>query len=144
MSFRIFLKRCLLEYFIITTCVTAATAILGLTLNPAAKFGYESFFSPLIFGFISLVPSFVTYSHKELSFRQTLLRKALHVAVLEAMLTGFGFWVGILNAPADASLFAVAVFLVYIAVNLISWMLDRKDANEINKTLKSLQGRRLP
>jgi len=141
MSFKTFLKRCLLEYFIITTCVTAATAILGLTLDPTAKFGYESFFSPLIFGFISLVPSFVTYSHKELSFRQTLIRKVLHVTVLEAMLIGFGFWAGILHNPAGASFFALAVFIVYMAVNLISWKLDQKDANEINETLKSIQGR---
>lgn len=141
MNFKTFLKRCLLEYFIITTCVTAATAILGLILDPTAKFGYESFFSPLIFGLVSLVPSFVTYSHKELSFRQTLIRKVLHVTVLEAMLIGFGFWAGILHAPADASFFALAVFIVYITVNLISWKLDQQDASEINKTLKSLQGR---
>lgn len=141
MSFKTFLKRCLLEYFIITTCVTAATAILGLTLDPAAKFGYESFFSPLIFGFVSLVPSFITYSRKELSFRQTLVRKVLHVIVLEAILVGFGFWAGILRDPTGASFFAFVVFIVYLTVNLISWNLDRKDANEINKTLKSLQGR---
>lgn len=141
MSFKVFLTRCLMEYFVITTCITAATAILGLTLDPTARFGYESFFSPLIFGFVSLVPSVVTYSHKELSFQQTLIRKALHVTVLEAMLTGFGFWAGILQDPVDASFFALTVFIVYIAVNLISWKLDQKDANEINKTLKSLQGR---
>lgn len=141
MSFKTFLKRCLMEYFIITTCVTAATAILGLTLDPTAKFGYESFFSPLIFGFLSLVPSFVTYSRKELSFRQTLIRMVLHFTVLEIMLIGFGFWAGILYNPSSASFFALGVFIVYIAVNLISWKLDQKDANEINKTLKSLQGR---
>ncbi len=141
MSFITFLKRCLLEYFIITTCVTAATAILGLALDSTAKFGYEGFFSPLIFGFISLVPSFVTYSRKELTFWQTLIRKLLHVIVLEAMLIGFGFWSEILRSPADASFFALAVFIIYIAVNLIRWTLDRKDANEINKTLRFLQGR---
>jgi hypothetical protein len=141
MSFKAFLKRCLMQYFIITTCVTAAIAILGLSLDPAAKLGYEAYFSPLIFGLVSLVPSLVTYSRKELSFRQTLLRKVLHVIVLEAMLIAFGFWVGILHGTADASFFGLAVFIVYLAVNLISWQIDKKDADEINKTLKSLQGR---
>lgn len=141
MSLKTFLKRCLMEYFIITTCVTAAIAILGLTLDPKAKFGYESFFSPLIFGFIGLAPSFVTYSRKELSFRQALIRKVLHFIVLEATLIAFGFFAGILHAFSDASLFGLAVFIVYLTVNLISWQFDKKDAGEINKTLKSLQGR---
>jgi hypothetical protein len=144
MSFKAFLKRCLLRYFIITTCVTAAIAILGLTLDPSARFGYEGFFSPLIFGFVGLLASFVTYSRKELSFRQTLIRKALHVLVLEAMLIAFGLWAGLLHRFADASLFGLAVFAVYLTVNLINWQLNKKDADEINKMLKSLQGKKEP
>lgn len=142
MSFKAFLKRCLMEYFIITTFVTAAIAVLGLSLDPMAKLGYEAYFSPLIFGLVSLIPSFITYSRKELSFRQALVRKALHVVVLEVMLIAFGFWAGILHGATDASFFGVTVFLVYLAVNFISWQIDKKDASEINKTLKLLQGRR--
>lgn len=142
MSFKAFLKRCLMEYFIITTCVTVAIAVLGLSLDPTAKLGYEAYFSPLIFGLVSLVPSLITYSRKELSFRQALVRKVLHVIVLEAMLIAFGFWAGVLHGATDASFFGVTVFLVYLAVNFISWQIDKKDASDINKTLKLLQGRR--
>lgn len=141
MSFKDFLKRCLMEYFIITTCVTAAIAMLGLSADPAATFGYEAYFSPLIFGLISIVPSFVTYSRRELSFRGALIRKVLHVILLESLLTGFGFWAGLIQNAEEAAFFVLTVFIVYIAVNLISWLLDKKEAGEINKTLKSLQGR---
>lgn len=131
-----------MEYFIITTCVTAAIAILGLSLDPAAKLGYEAYFSPLLFGLVSLVPSLATYSRKELPFRQALIRKLLHFALLEAMLVAFGHWVGILHGVGDTASFALAVFIVYLAVNLISWHLDSREASEINKTLKTLQGRK--
>lgn len=141
MSFRAFLKRCLMEYFIITTCITAAIAVLGQSLDSTARFGYEGFLSPLIFGIISLVPSFLTYSRRELSLRQALVRKVFHVIVLEAMLIAFGFWTGILHNPSEASFFGLTVFVIYIAVNLISWLLDKKEAGELNRTLKSLQGR---
>ncbi len=140
-NFKTFLKRCLLEYFIITTCITVATGVLGLALDPTAKFGYESYFSPLLFGLISLIPSFLTYSQKELSFRQAILRKVLHVIVLEVVLIVVGFQVEILQVPTDALFFALAVCIVFIAVNFISWKLDQKNADEINKKLKSLQGR---
>lgn len=142
MSLKAFLKRCLMEYFIITTCVTAAIGILGLSLDPAAKIGYEGYFSPLIFGLVSVVPSIATYSRKELTLRQTLVRKFLHFTLLEAMLIAFGHWAGVLQGFGDTIYFAVAVFIVYLAVNLISWHLDSREAGEINKTLKALQGRK--
>ena len=141
MSFKAFFKRCLLQFFIITSCVTLAIALLGQALDPAARFGYEGFFSPLIFSLLSLAPSFVLYSRKELSLRQTLLRKLLHILMLEGTLILFGFWAKLLHGPADAAFFALAVLLVYLAVNLIRYLLDRKEAGEINKTLKAFQGR---
>ena len=110
MSLKTFLKRCLMEYFIITTCVTAAIGILGLSLDPTAKVGYEGFFSPLIFGLVSLVPSVATYSRKELSFRQTLVRKLLHFALLQATLIAFGHWAGILRGFPRYGLFCACGF----------------------------------
>ncbi len=142
MSLKAFMKRCLMEYFIITTCVTAAIGVLGLSLDPTAKIGYEGYFSPLIFGLVSLVPSIATYSRKELPFRQALIRKIVHFALLETMLVVFGHWAGILHGVNDTTYFTLAVFAVYLAVNLVSWQLDSKEASEINKTLRSLQGRK--
>jgi hypothetical protein len=142
MSLKAFVKRCLMEYFIITTCVTAAIGVLGLSLDPRAKIGYEGYFSPLIFGLVSLVPSVATYSRKELTFRQALIRKLFHFVLLEAMLIAFGHWAGILYCVGDTASFSLAVFIVYLAVNLISWHLDSREACEINKTLKALQGRK--
>ncbi len=141
MSFKAFLKKCMMQYFIITTCVTAATAILGLLIDRTAKFGYEGYFSPLIFGFLGTAPSLVMYSRKELSFRQMLLRKILHFVLLESTLILFGVWNGLLPGFSDALSFALTVFVVYLAVNLISWRLDQKEADDINKSLKMIQGR---
>jgi hypothetical protein len=141
MSIKDFMKKCLLEYCIITTCVTAATAVLGLNISPDARFGYESFFSPLLFGLLSLVPSIVTYSRKELSLRQTVIRKLLYLLLLEATLTVFGLWASLFHATADIAFFMFTVFMVYILVHWIKWLIDRKSADEINKTLKALQGR---
>lgn len=141
MSIKAFLKRRLLEYCIITTCVTAVTAILGLSISPEVRFGYEAFFSPLLFGLLSLIPSLVMYSRKELSFRQAIIRKVLHLLLLEALLTAFGHWNGMFQASGDIAFFMITVFAVYILVHLISWQLDRKEAGEINKTLKALQSR---
>ncbi|MHC1695998.1 MAG: hypothetical protein AB9835_12175 [Eubacteriales bacterium] len=130
-----------MEYFIITTCITAAIGVLGMSLDPSAKFGYESFFSPLIFGLISLVPSLVTYSRKEISFWQVVIRKILYLILLEGLLIFFGFWSKILTSVIDSVFFGITVIIVYILVNIISWQIDRKEAVKINSVLKSFQGR---
>jgi hypothetical protein len=88
-----------------------------------------------------MVPSIVTYSRKELSFRQTVIRKLLYLLLLEATLTVFGLWAGIFHATADIVFFMFTVFIVYILVHLIKWLIDRKEADEINKTLKAMQGK---
>lgn len=130
-----------MEYFIISTCITAAIGVLGMSLDPTAKFGYESFFSPLIFGLISLVPSLVTYSRKEISFRNMVIRKILYLLLLEGLLIFFGFWSKILTCIIDSVFFGITVIIVYIIVNIISWQIDRKEAVKINSVLRSFQGR---
>ncbi len=142
MSFKSFLKKCIAQYFIITTCITAATGILGMNLEPGARFGYEAYFSPLLFGLISVLPSFAMYARKELSFHQMLIRKIIHVLLLEALLIVFGVTAGLLHNLTDSISFAIAVFAVYLIASVISWQLDLKEAGEINNTLKSFQGRK--
>jgi hypothetical protein len=141
MSFKSFLKKCITQYFIITTCITAAIGILGMNLEPTARFGYEAYFSPLLFGLISVIPSFAMYARKELSFHQILIRKIIHVILLETLLIIFGIVTGLLSNFSDSISFALAVFAVYLIVNVISWQLDLKEAGKINDSLKTFQGR---
>jgi hypothetical protein len=139
MSIKAFLKRCLMQYFMVTTCVTVAIAVLGMSLDPEARFGYNAYFSPLIFSFIGLLPSLVLYSRREIPFRRMMVRKVLQIILLEALLIAFVFWTGLLHDFDDTIFFAIAVLIVYLAVNFIEWHMDSKEANEINKTLKSMQ-----
>lgn len=141
MSFKAFLKNCIYRYFMITTFIAAAMGILGLYLDPTARIGYDGYFSPLLFGALSILPSVVTYSRKELSLRQALIRKLLYIILLEGMLIGVGFWVNILHGPGDASAFALTVLIVYLAVTWLNWRLDRKEADAINNELKAYQNR---
>jgi hypothetical protein len=141
MSLKAFLKRLLMEYFVITTCVTAAIGVLGLSLDPTARIGYEGYFSPLLFGLVSIVPSVVTYSRKELTLRKTLVRKLFHFLILEATLIAFGHWVGVLEGLRDTISFAAAVFAIYLTVLLMGWLLDSREASQINQSLKEMQKR---
>lgn len=141
MSFGDFIKKSLMHFFIIVTCVTVVIGILGLIYEPNVKFGYEAFFSPLIFGAISIIPSIVTYSKEELTLKQMVFRKVLQLIVLEGILLIFGYLVvGIIKENMIIS-FAVSVLLVFLIVHFISWIIDCKKADVLNVDLKAFQGK---
>lgn len=139
MSFKEFIKRILMNYFIIVTGITMATAILGTIYDTSNKFGYEAFYSPIIIGIVAILPSFVLYSKTELSFHNMIFRRILHFIVVEIALIGFGTIVGLLQSINVTLSFAFSVLLIYLFVNLIMWIIDSKTANELNAGLKNIQ-----
>ncbi|WP_172635877.1 hypothetical protein [Desulfitobacterium dichloroeliminans] len=129
-----------MSFFIIVTCVTLVIAVLGLIYEPDRRFGYDAYFSPFIFGLIGVVPSFATYSKRELTIRQMIIRKILQLSVLEAMILSFGYLMDIMYGPM---MFAVAgaVFAVFLVVHFFSYAIDYREATRLNAELKVFQER---
>ena len=143
MTFKEHFKSVLSLYFIIVTLVNAATFILGSLFRPDEKFGYEAFLSPLVYAAIALVPMLLMYSKKELTFKQYILREFFQLLAIEAVLIFFGLGVENL-VPENFALtlsFALAVFVIYVLVCIITWLLDLKQAKLINSELKNFQSR---
>lgn len=140
MSFKDFLRKILMNFFIIVSCVNLAIGILGVNYDSNAALGYEAFFSPIIFGLIATIPSIIQYSPRELTLNQMLFRRVVHFIILEVLLIGFACGSGIIRGTAMVISFSVSVFLVYLVTTIIRWIIDSNTANEINKGLKKLQG----
>lgn len=139
MNFKDFLKKCLMNFFIIVTCVSVVIGILGLIYEPNRRFGYEAYFSPLIFGAISTVSSFVTYSKKELTVRQMIFRNVIQLLVLEFLILITGYSFGIMKDTMILTSVAVSIIIVFIIVHLVSWLIDFKTAANLNDSLKVYQ-----
>lgn len=78
----------MMAFFVCTTCITILEGILGMIFFPEERLPYEAFFSPPLFGFLSVLLGLVTKSKKELSVRQILFRRALHLLLIEGMVFG--------------------------------------------------------
>lgn len=139
MSLVSFIKKNLMDYFIIVTGINVAIAILGMNFDPDTVFGYQAFFSPLIIGAVAVFPSVVMYSRRELSFRSMLIRRALHLVVLEITLIAFGYFSGLFTEWSIIAPFAVGVILVYAFTLFARYLIDSKTAVEINKGLRRMQ-----
>lgn len=134
-----FLKKIMMSFFISVACICAAMAVIGMKVEPDTRFGYEAFLSPLIFGAVATLPSFVQYSKKDLSLRQTAIRNVIHFILLEVVILSVLYGGGILTDKMMAFSLGVSILVIDLTVNLVLWVNDKKTAKEFNDALKKLQ-----
>ena len=67
------------SYFISVTLINIAIYATGMIFRPQQTFGYEAFLSPLLFGMLTVIPTVIMYSKKELTVRQLLFRKVIQL-----------------------------------------------------------------
>lgn len=128
-----------MSFFVSVTCICAAMALVGMVFETDTKFGYEVFLSPLIFGAIASLPLLVKYSRKELSLKQTAIRNIIHFILLEASILITLYFIGALKSVSVTVSLATSILMIYITVNLVLWINDKRTAREFNNALKTLQ-----
>lgn len=132
----------IITFCICTTGITLLSGIMGLIFFPEEKVGYEAFFSPPLFGFLSVLCGAVTFSRKELSIRQVMMRRVLQLALIEAMVFGLNYAEGVVFEPVAALSLMMSIAVVFVAVYLVLWLNDRKSAKDFNVKLKEYQADR--
>ena len=129
------------NYFIIATLINAAMFILGMIFAPDMRFGYEAYVYPLIYAFIGSIPNLIMPKKKEMTVRQTLIRESFSMILIIILIIAFMF----LGKPATtetiiiASGVALSVIIVFISVNVITWIIDSKTAQNMTADLKAFQ-----
>ena len=125
-------------FFIVTTLITIVMGVMGLIWERDRLLTYEVMFSPVIIGFISVLPSIVMYSKKELTLRQLVFRKVLHLFLLEIELIAFskimGIWNKVIGFP-----FVISILIVAVFVQVFLWLVGVQRANTITNELKAFQ-----
>lgn len=138
MTKKYFAIKLLNMFFIITTLITIVMGVMGLIWERDRLLTYEVMFSPVIIGFISVLPSIVMYSKKELTLRQIVIRKVLHLFLLEIELIAFskimGIWNKVIGLP-----FVVSILIVAVLVQVFLWLIGLQRANTITNELKAFQ-----
>lgn len=141
MSSKSSLSQMMMAFFVSTSCITVLEGIVGMLFLPEVKLDYGAFFSPPLFGLFSVIFSFVNYSKKELSIRQVLFRRLLHLLMIEGLVFGLNYAAGLKFTPALAWTLAFSIALVFILVYVVLWFMDRRSARIFNEKLKIYQSR---
>lgn len=126
-------------FFVSVTCISAAMALIGMIFEPDIHFGYEALLSPLIFGALASLPMLVKYSRNELSLKQALVRNIIHFILLEVIIMSVLYFIGALTDISLTVSLGVSIFIIYLTVNLVMWINDKRTAKEFNNALKKMQ-----
>ncbi|HCO18690.1 DUF3021 family protein [Gudongella oleilytica] len=140
MDFRTFLiKKVLMSFLISVVFICTSIAVIGLIYEPEACFGYEAFFSPIIFGAAAALANLVNYSSVELTVRQAAFRSFLHLILLELIILSILYRYGSISSISMAISLGLSILIIYFTVSLVLWVNDNKTAKEFNQALRILQ-----
>lgn len=129
----------LMAFCVCTACITILEGVLGVIFFPEEKLSYGAFFSPPLFAGISVLLGVVTWSKKELSVKQILLRRVLHLLLIEGMVLGLNCLSGIVFTALVRAILMLGVAAVFVMVHIILWINDQKSAKLFNQKLKEYQ-----
>ena len=128
-------------YFMVATLITAVMGLIGSILMPEMTFGYQAFWSPLLYAAVGTLPNLVLYSKRELTVKELLFRKLLQLLLIEAGIFFVAFF-GVSDEWRQPHLMlalAGSVLVVYLLATLIAWIENLLSARAISEELLRFQ-----
>ena len=133
--------RTLRLYTLLVTLITVLMIILGTLLDRDRVFGYDAFFSPLLYALIGTVATVITRSDREPSVRSLIIRKAVSLLLIEGAIILIA-----LNSdtiPTEKGwvvpVLALGILAVFVLSHLILYLIDKKEAGKLNADLSRFQ-----
>lgn len=141
MELKRFLVNKLILFFMLSTLISVAVALIGSAFDSQARIGYDGLLAPVKYAGLCLLPTLVTWSRKELSVKQMLFRKALMLALLEAVILFIGYRSPAIDTDRAEVVLALAgsVLIIFVLVNLFRWLRESVEARQMNRDLARFQ-----
>lgn len=141
MTFKEFLTSRIQLFFFLVTAILASQVILGNIIEPDRTLYYKDFIDTFLMAGLCLLPTVVTYSKKELSLKQLIIRQAIQLVLIEGIMV-FISVNSIENTPQkpiNVALIAIITALIYAAAILIMWRRQHREAKQLTKLLRDMQ-----
>ena len=141
MQERNFIFDLLRTYFALVTLITMAILILGMIFDSDARFGYEVFTNPLIYGICGTLPNVIMYSRRELSMKEFLIRKGMQFVLIEVIFLTLAYKSTNIDTEQCCVVLGIgfSILVIFVLVHLIIWVLDYLSARQMTKELKLFQ-----
>ena len=128
-------------YTLLVTLITILMILLGNLLDRDRVFGYEAFFSPLLYALIGTAVTLINRSDRELSVRSLIIRKIISLLLIEGAIILIA-----LNSdtiPTEQAWvvpgLAAGILAVYLLSNAIMYISDKREAERLTEDLARYQ-----
>jgi len=140
-EFKKFLIEKLTLFFMLSTMITAAVYLIGSVYDRDALFGYDALLSPMRYAALCILPTFVTWSRRELSMRELLFRKALMLVLVEGVILYIAFTSPVIDTGRMQVVLTLmgSVLVIFLLVNLFLWLRDLAEAGRMNQDLENFR-----
>ena len=135
------LIRALRLYTLLVTLITILMIALGNLLDRDRVFGYEAFFSPLLYALIGTAAALITRSDQELSVRGLIVRKIISLLLIEGAIILIA-----LNSdtiPTEQAWVVPAltagILAVWLLSNAVMYVSDKREAQKLTEDLARYQ-----
>lgn len=140
MNNKLNLRDALMAFCVCTTCITLLEGTMGSLFFPDELLDYKAFFAPPVFAVFSVILGLPTKTDKELTVGQVICRRVIHLLLIETMVFGLNYLGGAVFPPLVSAVLVVGIAVVFVAVYVILWLVDKNSAMEFNRKLKEFQG----
>ncbi len=133
-----------ITFFTSTTLVCILEGILGSIFYPGMKVDFSAFFSPPLFGFLSVVFGLLAgiksdKRKREIAGSEAIIRRMIHLILI----IGSVFLLNAANSRTfsmpQTIIIVFSVTIIYLMVYLVIYLNDRKNALDFNQKLKKYQ-----
>lgn len=136
-----FILECIRTFLTVVTLINVVMFFLGLYLMPEARFGYEAFAVPLIYGLVGTLPNLVMYSKRELKVGELVVRKIIQFILIEVFVLFTAFYNSVEEARTMELIgsTAISIFVVYVIATLLDWVQNYLAAKQMTEELQRFQ-----
>ena len=113
MEFKRFIVNKLILFFMLSTLITVAISLIGSAFDPEGRFGYASLLVPIEYAALCMLPTLVLWSKRELSPKQLLVRKAIMLVLIEAVILFIAFNSDVIDTENIAVVLTIAGIAMY-------------------------------
>ena len=129
-------KRMSSDYILVQAEVALSFGIVGSIFAKDVPITFSYFFLPAVIGLICMLPCIIIYLKEDLTVKQVIIQRIVEWIVLEVVIIRIVYaMVG--NAPGKAGYIAMVFSILFfdIATYVISYYLEKREADDINKKL---------
>ena len=139
MEIRNILKKYMVDFLMMQAGITLAIGVISCINPPSTGINRYMFFMPFVYAFFSILPSFVTYSRKELSIKQMAVRKVIQFVLIELLVVLVSYIMGPLHDFSMCIAIIIAVAVIYAIVNCLDYCTSKVDSEAMTKKIQYIK-----